>query len=121
MNQAGDVPGDSSTFRVKDLWIKVIPAAESESELDWCGFCTTMDTCGGCTFCTAPSITVICDPIVEPEAKSAAELLALKAQLRRQLAALEEAERNVQAPAPDQVAAFKGKLNQILAQLEPRG
>lgn len=116
--------GEPEQYRVKDLWIKVTPgsATEQGGEVDWCGFCTTMDTCGGCTFCTAPSVTVICDEKTLPE--SAGALEELRAQLKGQLAALERGEQEAQAtqggPVATGVAAFKAKLYSALSSIEER-
>jgi hypothetical protein len=116
--------GEADEYRVKDLWIKVTPgsATEQEGVLEWCGFCTTMDTCGGCTFCTAPSVTVICMEKTLPE--SAAALEELRVQLKSQLAALDRGEQETQAaeggPVASGVATFKAKLYAALSDIEQR-
>ena len=121
MVQQGD--GEADEYRVKDLWIKVSPnaATERDGPLEWCGFCTTMDTCGGCTFCTAPSVTVICTQKTLPE--SAAALEELRVQLKGQLAALERGEIEAQATqgaVASGVAAFKAQLYGALSDVEQR-
>jgi hypothetical protein len=118
MAQQGD--GGADEYRVKDLWIKVTPGSTTEEggQQDWCGFCTTMDTCGGCTFCTAPSVTIICVEKTLPE--SAAALEELRVQLKGQLAALErgEEEAQVTGAVASGVATFKARLYGALSTIE---
>lgn len=120
---AEPVGGGADEFRVKDLWIKVTPgsATEQGGQQDWCGFCTTMDTCGGCTFCTAPSVTVLCDPQTLPAEDAALE--ELRVQLRGQLAALEQGEQEAGVTTgvvASGVAKFKSRLYQALSDIEER-
>ncbi|MGV0795167.1 hypothetical protein [Mycolicibacterium sp. XJ1819] len=122
MAQSGH--GEAGEYRVKDLWIKVTPgsATEEEGVIGWCGFCTTMDTCGGCTFCTAPSLTVLCPEKTLPQ--SAAALEELRVQLKSQLAALDRGEQEAQlaegGPVATGVAAFRAKIYSALSDVEER-
>jgi len=110
------------TFKVKDLMIKVGPAAPGVAQ-GWCGFCTHGDSCGactctcsfGCTHCSAGSSVGFPGDIVSrpPE-----ELGALKAQLKRQLALVEAAEKQLEPQTLEDVQALETQLKGALAELE---
>lgn len=119
-------------FLVKDLLVRVVPAPPEQGGqygpqyrphsadakmLGICGFCTDMDTCGGCTFCT-PTWSYWPCPGGAPE-----DLGTLKAQLQGQLAAVEKAEQQqreqqqTSASASGDLASVERKLNEALEEL----
>jgi hypothetical protein len=113
-------------FKIKDLMIKVVPQGVDipGGNQGWCGFCTHGDSCGactctcsfGCTHCSAgSSIGQPGDIVSNPNPEG---LAALKAQLQRQLAAVEEAEKRMEPQSLEEVELAEKKVREALAELE---